>query len=134
MFECKRKIRLYDTDAAGLLFYANQLHVVHDTLEEFFEEAGMPVRTFMGKRDYLFPVVHVESSYFAPLTTGDVVTVQMNVRNLGTTSFTFHYRITSPTGEPCGEAAVTHVVLDSDRRSKRPIPDELRRVLEAHLA
>lgn len=133
MFSCKRKIRLYDTDAAGLLFYANQMLMVQDTLEDFFEAADLPVSVILGEKDYIFPVVHLESSYLKPLAAGDTVVLEMTLVTAATTSFSFKYTIRDHSGDICGETQVTHVVVDKATGSKRAIPEEMREIFERML-
>ena len=38
MFIYKTQIRLHDTDAAGILFFANQFSIIHDAYELLLEE------------------------------------------------------------------------------------------------
>lgn len=62
-FTCQETVRLYDTDAAGFLFYAAQFRISHAALEEFFLHLGLPVGDVVRERTTLFPVVHAEADY-----------------------------------------------------------------------
>ncbi len=42
MFTYKTKISLHDTDAAGIIFFANQFKIVHDAYEDLLESFGFP--------------------------------------------------------------------------------------------
>lgn len=132
-FSCKTTVRLYDTDAAGFLFYGAQFRFAHDALEQFFEHLGIPIGRVIRERRTLFPVVHAEADYRAPLSTGDRLTVRVAVRALGDRSFTVAYRLSLPDGRDAGSVLTVHAAVDPVEGASCPLPDALRAAFEPYL-
>ncbi|MBD3401760.1 hypothetical protein GF420_02605 [candidate division GN15 bacterium] len=128
MYRLETSVRLHDTDAAGLLFFAHQLKIAHDAYESFLESAGLTFQTILTERDYLLAIVHAESDYLRTLEVGQFLTVEVSAARVGSTSFTLTYTITSD-GETVGTAQTVHVCIDRATREKRPLPEELRSIL-----
>ena len=132
-FTCEQTVRLYDTDAAGFLFYGSQFRIAHAALEDFLTHLGLPIGEVLRERHTLFPVVHVEADYRAPLTAGDRLTVCIAVRALGERSFTVAYRFLLPHGREAGSALTVHAALDTATGSSRALPEALRAALAPYL-
>ena len=94
MFIYKTEIHLHDTDAAGLLFFANQFKIVHDAYEQLLEKFGCSFQSMLKGGKYFLPIVHAESDYKAPLFVGDKIAVRVKVGHIGNTSFSFKYILT----------------------------------------
>ncbi|MDP2654162.1 MAG: thioesterase family protein [Candidatus Omnitrophota bacterium] len=133
MFIYKTKIHLHDTDAAGLLFFSNQLKIVHDAYESALDQAGFGFDVLLRRKKYFLPIVHAEAGYKAPLFVGDRITVEMTVERLGTTSFTFVYKIFNQKKTLVGTARTVHVTTDKKTRKKIPLPSELRKAVKTLL-
>src|ERR1700679_3083291 len=93
MFTYKTKIRLHDTDAAGIIFFANQFKIIHDAYEDLLEEFGWSFQKMLKKTSYLLPIVHAESCYKGPIFVGDNIVVAIKVGHIGSTSFSFEYTL-----------------------------------------
>jgi acyl-CoA thioesterase FadM len=133
-FTCEQTVRLYDTDAAGFLFYGSQFRIAHAALEEFLDHVGLPIGAVLRERAQLFPVVHAEADYRAPLTAGDRLTVRVGVRALGERSFTIAYRFLFPDGREAGSALTVNSALDTATGASRPLPEAVRAALGPYLA
>ena len=128
MFIYKTKIRLHDTDAAGIIFFANQLKIIHDAYEELLEESNLGFATMLKKTDFFLPIVHAESDYKAPVFAGDKIVVSVKVAHIGNTSCSFEYTIHR--GKTLvGTAKTVHVAIDQKTRQKISLPDKLRKAL-----
>ena len=132
-FVSEARVRLYDTDAAGFLFYGSQFRIAHAALEDFLEHLGQPIGAILRERATLFPVVHAEADYRAPLTAGDRLTVRVAVRALGERSFTVDYRFLLPDGREAGSVLTVHAALDASKGSSCPLPAALRQALAPYL-
>jgi 1,4-dihydroxy-2-naphthoyl-CoA hydrolase len=124
-FTYKTQIRLHDTDAAGILFFAHQFSIIHDAYEQVLEKMGFSFSTMLTKRSYFLPIVHAESDYKAPLFVGDKITVAITVGQIGETSFIFDYVIRRGT-LIVGTAKTVHVTIDKKTRKKISLPKEIR--------
>jgi len=128
MFTYKTKIRLHDTDAAGIIFFANQFKIIHDAYEDLLEEHGWSFQRMLQKTNYFLPIVHAESDYLKPVRVGDKIEIAIKVGHIGNTSFSFEY--TLKRGKTLiGRAKTVHVTIDQKTRQKIALPTAMRRAL-----
>jgi 1,4-dihydroxy-2-naphthoyl-CoA hydrolase len=131
MFVAKNKVRMHDTDMAGILYFARQFRFAHDALEDFVENEAFDFDKVFHKENFVFVIVHCEADYFAPLRVGDKLEVQVSVEKIGNSSFTMNYRIYREKSE-VGTVKTVHVTLERSSRKKIPIPQDFRQILEKH--
>jgi len=131
MFTYKTKIRLHDTDAAGIIFFANQLKLVHDAYEDLLEKFGLSFQKMLKNTNFFLPIVHAESSYKTPVLVGDKIAITIKVTHIGKTSVTFEYTLKRGT-TIVGTAKTVHVAINQVTRKKIPLPTILRKALEKY--
>lgn len=112
MYTHQTTIRLHHTDAAGLLFFAEQFNLAHDAYESFMESIGYAFAPFLRASQYLLPIVHAEAEYGAALSTGDKIAIQVTAERIGDTSFTLGYLFLRNGSEPVGSVKTVHVLID----------------------
>ena len=125
-FEYHRTIHFSDTDAAGVVFFANHLAICHDAYEESLAAAGIDLKSFFSRHGVVVPVSKSHAEYYRPLTCGDKVRVTLTAAALARDSFAIDcdlYR----RGRPDKLAARVHtehvcVVTRSRRRGSLPPP------------
>lgn len=124
----KKKIvvRLHDTDAAGLLFFAHQFFYAHDIYEDLLRAVGLPMEELLAHSDFFVPIVHAEAQYLQGLSVGQELEASVTVENLGNTSYTLSYELKNLSGEIVGRAKTVHVSIDRATRNKISLPPELR--------
>lgn len=132
MFVAKNLVRMHDMDMAGLLYFPRQFRFVHDTLEDFMSQEGMPFESLFYEKEFMFVIVHCESDYFHPMKLGDHLEVHMVCKEIGRTSFTLLYHIYREDGLELGQAKSIHVTIDKKTRKKIPVPKPLKDVLMKH--
>jgi 1,4-dihydroxy-2-naphthoyl-CoA hydrolase len=130
MYTYQTKIKLHETDAAGLLFFAHQFKIIHDAYEALLEQLGFGFAELIRHKSYFLPIVHAESDYKMPLFVGDVLEIQITVANIGTTSFTFAYKLLNASHEVVGTAQTVHVTMDKKTQKKITLPADMRAKLE----
>jgi len=130
MYTYQHKIKLHETDAAGLLFFSHQLTIMHDAYEALLETLGFGFPSLIKERDYFLPIVHAEADYKKPLFVGDVIEVQVTVEAIGETSFTFAYTILDAKQEMVGAGRTVHVTMDKAKQQKIPLPSAIRSKLQ----
>lgn len=130
MFTYQRTIYLKDTDATGVLFFANQLEIALEAFEECLMQKGSSLRKMLEKGEFLMPIVRVESDYKAPLRVGDVIEVTAKVKQIGTSSFTLTYSFYDPKRAlEVGNALITHVAQSKETLKAMPMPQEILTIL-----
>ncbi|KAF3361608.1 1,4-dihydroxy-2-naphthoyl-CoA hydrolase [Chlamydiales bacterium STE3] len=131
-FIAKNKVRMHDTDMAGILYFARQFRFAHDALEDFFEqETGTNFDDVFKKQKSAFVIVHCEADYFTPLAVGDPLDIHLLVNRIGQTSFTLFYKIFRK-GHLVGTVKTVHVAIKTDTRTKTEIPAMIRNALEKY--
>lgn len=129
MYQLETTVRLHDTDAAGLLFFANQFTMAHDCYESWMADSGLSFLTILVERDYLLPIVHAEADFAEALEVGQELVIELTAGRIGNSSFTLNYRLTSDDVE-VGSVSTVHVCVDAETGEKRDLPDELVEILE----
>ena len=81
-------IRVYweDTDAGGVVFYANYLKYFERARTEWLRSLGVEQRTLQMETKTIFVVADVQVRYLAPARLDDVLTVTVNVLRQGSAS------------------------------------------------
>ena len=132
MFTYKTQIRLHDTDAAGIIFFANQFKIVHDAYELLLEKFGFGFPAMLKGGKHFLPIIHAESDYKIPLHVGDKIAIAIKVGHIGKTSFSFEYTIRDSRKALVGTARTVHVTINQKTHHKIPLPLKLRRALEQY--
>lgn len=127
-------IRLYDTDASGLIFFGAQFRIAHEVYEEFAAHLGLPLAAVLREGKLLLPIVHAEADYAAPLAVGDRVSVRVAVARIGEHSVTVRYRLVLADGREAGKVTLVHATIDAVTRLPVAVPEKLRAALEPYRA
>ena len=129
-FEYQTTIKLYDTDAAGLLFFGNHFRIVHDVYQAFMENSGFNFARIIKQGEILVPIVHAEADYLEPLAVGDKLTIVMSATNISEHSFTLNYDLRRADSTSVGTVQTVHVTIDRTTGKKMPLPTPLREALQ----
>jgi 1,4-dihydroxy-2-naphthoyl-CoA hydrolase len=126
-FTYERTIHFPDTDAAGVVFFANYLSICHEAYEEALAAAGVPVRAFFSDQKLITPVSKSSADYLRALYCGDRVRVTVTPTLLSENSFAIEYDIIrlGPTEKLAGHARTAHICLFSDSRERATLPPAL---------
>jgi acyl-CoA thioester hydrolase len=122
--------RIYyeDTDAAGVVYYANYLRYFERGRSEYLRDRGLTVRELQAQ-GYLFPVVRLEIDYKAPAVLDDLIRVETAIAELTGATLTLHQRVVRVSdGKGLVEGKVTLACLGTDGRVKR-LPRALLQIL-----
>jgi 1,4-dihydroxy-2-naphthoyl-CoA hydrolase len=126
MYTYQTKIKLHQTDAAGLLFFSHQFEIVHDAYESLLEKIGFGFASLIREKDFFLPIIHAECEYKAPLFVEDLIEIQVKVEKVGKTSFTFVYKLVNSKGILVGTARTTHVTMNKETQKKITLPSDMR--------
>ena len=126
MYKYETTIKLHETDAAGLLFFSHQFKLMDDAYESLLEKSGFGFAELIRNKDFFLPIIHAEADYKKPLFVGDRIIIEVEVENIGTTSFTFSYKLTVKNHDLVGLGKTVRVTIDKKTRQKIPLPSPLR--------
>jgi len=130
MYTYKTTVKLHDTDAAGVLFFANYFRLAHEAYETFMASIGYDFYTVIHEADFLVLIVHAEADFKTPLHVGDRVTIEMQTSRLGRSSFTLVYNLKNEAGEVVATASSVHAVIKKETVKPISMPRTLREQLE----
>jgi acyl-CoA thioester hydrolase len=116
-----------DTDAGGVVYYANYLRYMERGRNEFMRELGSSVRQ-MQDNGVLFPVVEVNLRYHAPAFLDDDLLVESRIEKIGRGSVLFHQKIFRNGGrDVLVEGEVSVACVDGNLKPRR-LPEEIRKL------
>ena len=130
MFIYNTIVHLKDTDATGVLYFAQQFSMALKTWESFLAYSGLSLGEILTTTDFLMPIVHAEADYKAPLCVGDRLEIDVAVEKIGTTSFSTRYRLMKD-GALAGTVNLVHVTVSRANKEPIPIPRNLLDLLQA---
>lgn len=127
--EHRHSIRVYyeDTDAGGIVYYANYLKFAERARTEMLREAGFGHTAMMAADGILLAVRRVTAEYFRPAKLDDALVVATTVTGLGAATVDLDQSIRRDAAELCR----VHVTIACVGRDGRPVrlPAGLRRIL-----
>ena len=125
-FQREHKIRFAECDYAGIMYYPRYFDGVNATVEDWFDEGlGVSFKTLIGERRLGAPLVGIETKFIRPCRLGDLVTFDLSVTKLGTSSVTLDMK-TLMDGDMRMRSRMTIVSVDFDMNGSAPWPDDIR--------
>ena len=126
-FTYERTIHFPDTDAAGVVFFANYLAICHEAYEEALAAAGLPVRKFFSDQGIMIPVSKSSADYLRALYCGDRIRVSVTPTLLSENSYAVEYdMVRLGTSEKlAGHVRTAHVCVSTDTRERVALPPAL---------
>jgi 1,4-dihydroxy-2-naphthoyl-CoA hydrolase len=123
-FNYARTVHFADTDAAGVVFFANYLAICHEAYEESLSASGIDLKTFFSDNGVVVPVSKSEAEYLRPISCGDKLEVTVKPALLSENSYEIRFEIIR-IGSPSKCAArirTEHVCIDSTSRARKALP------------
>jgi 1,4-dihydroxy-2-naphthoyl-CoA hydrolase len=130
-FIYKRTIRFPDTDAAGVVYFANILSICHEAYEASLAASGINLKAFFTNPITAFPIVHTNVDFLRPMYCGDDLNISLIPQKLGADKFEITYEI-SLDKVLVAKAVTRHVCIDVNSRTKQELSDEIMRWLETN--
>ena len=134
MFRYSTELKLRDTDAAGVAFFAAYYSIAHDAYETFLNVNNAALHTWLDQVH--LPIVHSEADYTAPLKLGAHFDVLLSCIKLGERSFSLHYDFVNESSS-LAQVKTIHVAVNHNRADESvnsvSLPDQLRTLLSTKL-
>lgn len=85
------EVRVYyeDTDAGGIVYYANYLKFFERARTEWLRAVGIGQQVLLAEHDAMFVVKNVSADYHAPAKLDDVLNLTLTIEKLGRASVVF---------------------------------------------
>lgn len=116
------KVRLEDVDAAGIVFFAQFFHWVHEAYEEFLAQAGNPLPEVLEKARWAAPIRHTEADYRAPVRFGDRLEVQLVLARVAESEITLGWKVLRIDGKLCATIQTVHTFVTVREFQRTVVP------------
>lgn len=120
MISFKYTISLADTDAAGVLFFANQFRIIHLAYEELLNMIGFPIKDILAKHKFALPIVQADAEFMRPLRVGDQIEINAMIKSVANSSFSIMYAIRKD-DSIYGTAKTIHISINKETGKKTPL-------------
>lgn len=92
-FSLNTRVYYEDTDAGGVVFYANYLKFMERARTEWLRDLGFEQDQLMQDNGVVFAVTHVHMDFLKPAKFNDLLSVSVQLLKLGKASLTVHQEI-----------------------------------------
>jgi len=119
-------VRVYieDTDAGGIVFYANYLKYFERARTEFIRFKGYELRSSLAE-NISFVVHSLDIKYLKPAKLDDLVQVTVELQKMGKTFFIFRQQVLNEDGLCLVEGHVKVACVHLDTAKPRTLPESL---------
>jgi 1,4-dihydroxy-2-naphthoyl-CoA hydrolase len=129
-FIYNRTIRFQDTDAAGVVYFANVLSMCHEAYEASLAASGINLKVFFGGGAIAIPVVHASVDFRQPMFCGDQYAIHLTPTQLSPSKFAIQYAIfaahASELPNPqVSQAATIHISIQATKKTRIALPPEV---------
>ncbi|MDO5666598.1 MAG: tol-pal system-associated acyl-CoA thioesterase [Alcaligenaceae bacterium] len=120
-------VRVYyeDTDAGGVVFYANYLKFFERGRTEWLRNLGVNQAQLADKHQRIFVVVGTQVRYRSPARLDDVLEIRTRLSKVGNSSSSFE-QVAERNGEILVESSIQICCVDTQSFKPAPIPDDIR--------
>ncbi|NMG65517.1 tol-pal system-associated acyl-CoA thioesterase [Azoarcus indigens] len=124
-------VRVYyeDTDAAGVVYYANYLRFCERARTEWLRALGFEQQQLRTETNLVFVVRSVQAEYLSPGLLDDALEIVSTLGNVGRASITFVQKVMRAQ-ELLFEARVLIACVDWNKKKAAAIPAAIRNRLE----
>jgi 1,4-dihydroxy-2-naphthoyl-CoA hydrolase len=125
-------VQFRDTDAAGVVYFANIISLCHVAYEASLIESGVDLKLFVNNSEFAVPITHAAADFFRPLFCGDRVKIELTPHSIDSCKFEIKYQILAREERQLVFATATtkHVVIDPTTRKRKDLPEMLTHWLE----
>lgn len=123
-FIYQRTVRFQDTDAAGVVYFANALAMCHEAYEESLATSGINLKLFFSNPNVAIPIVHASVDFFRPMFCGDKVSIHLSPCELGNDNFEINYTIMLAERQII-KAITRHICINPISRSRQELSNEM---------
>lgn len=132
-FSCVERVRWSDCDAQGIVFNGAYFDYLEVAQAEYFRNLGFVLYDPDGRRHFDTATVKATLEYISPARVDDLIEIHWKVERIGNSSLTTRSEIHNrDSGVPLLRTEIIYVNFDSDASVSRPVPDDLRALIETY--
>lgn len=130
IFSYSYRVNFGDTDAAGVVYFANVLKICHEAYENSLLMAGFQLKTFFQNTSTAIPIIHAEVDFFCPLYCGDELLINILPQLLNEKTFEINYEV-SKDSSLAAKAQTKHICIVPLTRKTKPLPETILKWIKA---
>jgi len=131
MHEYRIRVRLSETDALGIVYYANYFVYFDVARIELLREAGITQKS-MEENGFLFLCVEASCKYLSSLNLDEFITVKTWIEKVGNTSIVYRHVIIKENGKEAAQGYVRDVLTNKEGKPI-PIPEQWKLALSKYI-
>jgi acyl-CoA thioester hydrolase len=128
VFEYKTRVYYEDTDAAGIVYYANYLKFAERARTEWLRGLGIEQDKLMREQGVGFVVKRVECDYISPARLDDLLTIGSTVQDVRKVGLTMEQRVLR--GEVLLAKLRVDIVCVDARAKPKALPEKLNQLIQ----
>jgi tol-pal system-associated acyl-CoA thioesterase len=123
-FELRVRVYYEDTDAQGVVYYANYFRFMERARTEWLDALGIDHRSMMNDENRILVVTDAHAKFIIPARLGDSLVVTASLKRLGRASFDIEQNIyrDSSAGALLIRGGVTAAYVEADTMKPKRIP------------
>lgn len=123
-FTYNRTVRFQDTDAAGVVYFANVLAMCHEACEESLAASNINLKAFFSNPTVTIPIVHASVDFLRPMFCGDHLLIHLMTKQRSGNEFEIAYQILVA-DKLVAKAITQHVCIDPVGRIRKEMPVDI---------
>jgi Predicted thioesterase len=127
-FTYTRTVHFQDTDAAGVVYFANVLAMCHEAYEASLAASGINLKAFFSNPEVAFPIIHASVDFYRPMFAGDRLMIQLTPKQVTGDEFEIAYQVFLAGelgGRSAAKALTKHVCIDAVSRTRKQLSEDL---------
>lgn len=128
LFQYQYQVKLADTDAAGVLYFARLYDIVHGAYESYLQAFSLSLKTMLDERNYHLPIVHSEADYKQFILLGDIILIEIYLEKQTQHTFSLNYTLLNQQSQLLASAQTIHISIDKKSLKKIKLPEEIRQL------
>jgi 1,4-dihydroxy-2-naphthoyl-CoA hydrolase len=126
-FTHNRTVRFQDTDAAGVVYFANVLSICHEAYEASLAASGINLKSFFNNPTAAIPIIHASVDFLRPMFCGDKLLIHLTPQQLAENKFEIAYQIVeaSSSEQQLAKAITRHVCINPITRTRTQLPEAI---------
>ena len=127
VFNYIRTVRFQDTDAAGVVYFANVLAMCHEAYEASLAASGINLKAFFSNSQVAIPIVSARVDFRRPMFCGDNLIIELKPHKSSDNEFEIAYKIFIGDGKdkPAATAITKHVCINPESRKRQIFSEEM---------
>ena len=124
-FQYHYTIRFQDTDAAGVVYFAQLLSICHTAYEASLQASGVDLKTFFSRGPVAVPITYTAAEFRRSLHCGDAIAIILRPEQTAADGFEIEYKVLQATGKTAAIATTHLVCIDPATHERRALTSEL---------